>query len=77
MAAAPVLRSQGARLVLEALERHQGAGASSRALAAELGLANGTVSYHARRLEEQGLVRSAGGAFHITEAGLRARPLAA
>jgi DNA-binding MarR family transcriptional regulator len=67
MDAAPVLRSQGGRAVLEVVARRPGA--SSRDLAVELGLAPSTVSYHLKRLETAGLVLPAGGM------GVRLTPL--
>ncbi|MHB1260889.1 MAG: winged helix-turn-helix transcriptional regulator [Thermoplasmatota archaeon] len=54
MDAAPVLRSEGGRAVLQVVARRPGA--SSRDLAIELGLAPSTVSYHLKRLETAGLV---------------------
>ncbi|MEA3136560.1 MAG: hypothetical protein QOC71_841, partial [Thermoplasmata archaeon] len=54
MDAAPVLRSEGGRAVLQVVARRPGA--SSRDLAVELGLAPSTVSYHHKRLETAGLV---------------------
>ena len=67
MDAAPVLRSQGGRAVLEVVARRPGA--SSRDLAVELGLAPSTVSYHLKRLETAGLVLPAAGM------GVRLTPL--
>lgn len=75
MAAAPLLRSDGGRSVLAALQQRPGA--SSRELAAQLGLATGTVSYHVKRLREAGMLESAGGALHLTETGRKATALAA
>jgi predicted transcriptional regulator len=54
MDAAPVLRSQGGRAVLQVVARRPGT--SNRDLAMELGLAPSTVSYHLKKLELAGLV---------------------
>ncbi len=66
MAAAPLLRSEGGRAVLDAVREQPGR--SGRELAAALGLSQSTVSYHLRRLEEAGLVFGGG-------AGVRLSPL--
>lgn len=66
MNAAPVLRSGGGRSVFDAVRAQPGQ--SSRQIAATLGLAPSTVSYHLKRLEEAGLVFGGG-------AGLRLSPL--
>ncbi len=52
--AAPALRSGGSRAVLQAVAAKPGT--SSRDLAAHLGIAPSTVSYHLKRLETAGLV---------------------
>lgn len=54
MQAAPLLRSGGSRAILQAVAARPGA--SSRDLAAALGLAPSTVSYHLKRLQDAGLV---------------------
>ncbi len=54
MAAAASLRSDGSRAILQAVAATPGA--SSRDLAARLGLAPSTISYHLKRLEQAGLV---------------------
>jgi DNA-binding MarR family transcriptional regulator len=66
--AAPALRSEGSRAVLQAIAANPGA--TGRDIAASLGIAPSTVSYHLRRLEEAGLVFGAGAA-----AGTRLSPL--
>lgn len=66
--AAPNLRSGGSRAVLQAVASTPGQ--SSRDLAAALGLAPSTVSYHLKRLEEAGLVFGGGAG-----AGARLSPL--
>ena len=66
--AAPALRSEGSRAVLQAVATRPGA--SSRDLAAHLGLAPSTVSYHLKRLNEAGLVFGSGDG-----AGARLSPL--
>ncbi|HJQ92803.1 MAG TPA: winged helix-turn-helix transcriptional regulator, partial [Candidatus Thermoplasmatota archaeon] len=75
MAAAPLLRSDGGRRVLAALQHRPGA--STRDLAEQLGLAVGTVSYHVKRLREAGMLDSAEGSLHLTETGRQATALAA
>lgn len=67
MDAAPMLRSGGSRAVLAAVAQRPGT--SSRDLAAHLGLAPSTVSYHLKRLETAGLV------LPDARAGVRLTPL--
>lgn len=74
MAAAPLLRSDGGRTILATLQRQPGA--TSRQLAAQLGLSAGTVSYHVKRLRDAGLLESAGGSLHLTETGRQAGAVA-
>lgn len=52
--AAPALRSDGSRAVLQAVAAMPGS--SSRQLAAHLGVAPSTMSYHLKRLQDAGLV---------------------
>lgn len=75
MAAAPLLRSDGGRAVLGVLQELPGA--TSRQIAARLGLSAGTVSYHVKRLREAGLLESSGGALHLTDTGRKAGVVAA
>lgn len=65
--AAPALRSDGSRAVLQAVAAKPGT--SSRDLAAHLGIAPSTVSYHLKRLETAGLVTPG------EKAGVRITPL--
>lgn len=65
--AAPALRSDGSRAVLQAVVAHPGA--SSRDLAAVLGIAPSTMSYHLKRLETAGLVAPG------EKSGVRVTPL--
>jgi predicted transcriptional regulator len=54
MQAAPALRSDGGRAVAKALAEQPGA--TSREIAAKLGLAPSTVAYHLKRLQGAGVV---------------------
>jgi hypothetical protein len=69
-AAAPAIRSDGSRAVLEAVARRPGA--SSRELAAELGVSPSTVSYHLRRLHQAGLVHAGSIGAQLTGLGQQA-----
>jgi predicted transcriptional regulator len=71
MGAAPSLRSDGSRAILQAVAAAPGA--SSRDLAARLGLAPSTVSYHLKRLEAAGLVAPGlRSGVHLTALGAQA-----
>ncbi len=71
MAAAPLLKSDGARMVLQAVTAVPGAVAKD--LAAQLGMAPSTINYHLRKLTEAGLIDGVRQgrflALHTTETG--------
>lgn len=67
MGAAPSLRSDGSRALLQAIAASPGT--SSRELAATLGITPSTISYHLKRLETAGLVAPG------IRAGVRLTPL--
>lgn len=75
MDAAPLLRSEGGRSVLQTL--HQRPGLSTRDLAGQLGLAPGTVAYHVKRLREAGFLTSQAGSLHLTDTGQQVAGFAA
>lgn len=54
LAAAPVLKSEGARKILDAVKSKPGI--TSQELQGRTGLAHGTIGYHLKRLREAGLV---------------------
>lgn len=73
--AAPAVRSDGSKAVLQAVAARPGA--SSRDLAVGLGMAPSTVSYHLKRLQAAGLVLPGDVGVHLTPLGAQAQAAAA
>lgn len=73
--AAPAVRSEGSKAVLQAVATRPGT--SSRDLALGLGMAPSTVSYHIKRLQAAGLVSPGDVGVHLTPLGAQAQAAAA